>query len=334
MKNHERMRIAPTNAKPSDTAPAKITKAPAEAPVKKSNCASIIIKLLLAVAVLILAAVFASYLFVDYNFEYVTSPLPVAAVKSETIAAEGHLTEDDVPPPPYVPVYYDFTSPVPEGEPVSFDYFNDTVFIGDSRTKGLLMFTDIKPYDFSSVGLNVSSLSTQAFIRMRDENNELRSYTLFEALEREEGKYKAIYVATGLNELGWPADGYMAAFDTFIKNIRAITDVPIYVQLIMPVTTYSSETTKYGITNEKCVIFNELLREYVAQNELFMLDPLSLFTLEDGTLSPDHSADGVHLNRASCAILAEYYRTHVVDINYYDNTRPEVKEEAADNTEQ
>ncbi len=315
--------------------PAKITKSPAEAPVtaKRSNGASILIKLLLAIAVLVLAAVFASYLFVDYNFEYKSTPLPVTASAAELSITEGHLTEDDIPPPPYVPVYYDFTQPVPESAPVSFEYFNNTVFIGDSRTKGLLMFTDIKPYDFSSVGLNVSSLSTQAFIRMRDENNELQSYTLFEALEREEGKYKAIYVATGLNELGWSADGYMAAFDTFIKNIRAITDVPIYVQLIMPVTTYSSETTKYGITNEKCVIFNELLREYVAQNELFMLDPLSLFTLEDGTLSPDHSADGIHLNRASCAILAEYYRAHIVDINYYDNTRPAAKE-AADNTEQ
>lgn len=340
LKNRAKERIAPITTKPSGGKPAESAKAPASTPdtKQKPSVASVIIKIAVSVSALILAAVFTSLLFVDYNFEYISSPLPESATAAELAATEGHLTEDDIPPPVYVPVYYDFTQPVPESAPVTFDYFNDTVFVGDSRTKGLLMFTDIKPYDFSSVGLNVASLSTQAFIRMRNENNELQSYTLFEALEREKGKYKAIYVATGLNELGWPSEGYMDAFDTFIKNIRAITDVPIYVQLIMPVTTHSSETTKYGITNEKCVIFNELLRDYAAKNELFMLDPLSLFTLEDGTLSPDHSADGIHLNRASCAILAEYYRTHVVNIYDYENTRPAIEEEniyhTDENTEQ
>lgn len=332
MKKQTHENLRPTSAKRVDKPPKVAAKAVEGNRAPKPSSASIVIKIAVLLLTLITAAVFAPLLLVDYEFEYAVPSTPSLCHKSELTAAEAHLTEDEIPPAPHVPVYYDFTKPVPESAPVALDYFNDTVFIGDSRTKGLLMFTQIKPYDFSSVGLNVASLSTQAFIRMRDENNELKSYTLFEALERENGNYKAIYVATGLNELGWPAAGYMDAFDKFIKNIREITDVPIYVQLIMPVTAYSSETTPYGITNEKCAIFNELLREYVAKNELFMLDPLSLFTLEDGTLSPDHAADGVHLNRASCAILAEYYQTHVVNVYAYDNTRP--TEETADITNQ
>ena len=336
MKHRTSERIAPINTKSSSEAPKTNNEAPEIIPDSKpqAGCISITVKIVISVFALILSVVFASFLFVNYDFEYISLEMPAATSTAMSVPTEDMLSEDDIPPPPYVPVYYDFTQPVPESAPVSFDYFNDTVFIGDSRTKGLLMFSEIKPYDFSSVGLNVASLSTQAFIRLRDENTELKSYTLFEALERENGKYKAIYIATGLNELGWSAEGYMAAFDTFIKNIRAITDVPIYVQLIMPVTAYSSETTHYGITNEKCVIFNTLVRDYLAKNELFMLDPLPLFTLEDGTLAPEHSADGIHLNRTSCAILADYYREHVVNIYDYDNLRPSDEQEPLPTTDE
>ena len=290
--------------------------------MQKTGVGEIIVKLLITVLALTAAAVLTLFLFVDYNFEYITSPIPEPAAHSEHSLTEGHLTEDDIPPPPYIPVYYDFTQPVPESSAVSFGYFNNTVFIGDSRTKGLLMFTQLTPYDFSSVGLNVASLQEKAFIRLKNEDGELVSYTLFDALEREKENYKAIYIATGLNELGWNVDGFMDAFALFIDDIRTITDVPIYIQLILPVTTYSSETTHYGITNEKCVQFNARLRAFASKQQLFLLDPLSLFTLEDGTLDPAHSSDGIHLNRASCAILAEYYRTHTVDIYAYDNTRP------------
>ncbi len=289
----------------------------------KASTASVLIKLLVSVAALILAAVFSSLLFVDYNFEYAASRSPSTAVTDEYSVLEGHLTEDDIPPPPLTP--YDFTKAVPESNPVSFTYFNDTVFIGDSRTKGLILLSDIKPsYDFSASGLNIASINTKAYIRMKDEEtNALREYTVLEALELESGNYHSIYISTGLNELGWSPEGYIAAFDTLIKNIRSVTDVPIYVQLVLPVTDRASRTTLFGITNEKCVAFNALIRKYVAKNNLFLLDPLSLFSPDGGTMASENTIeDGIHLNRDSCAVLAEYYRTHIVDIYAYSNTRP------------
>ena len=81
------------------------------------------------------------------------------------------------------------------------------------------------------------------------------------------------------------------------------------------------------MTNEQCFIFNERLILIAEEFELFLLDPRGLFTLEDGTLDPAHSSDGIHLNYKSCAILADYYRTHTVDINEYDNTRPDTAED-------
>ena len=264
-----------------------------------------------------------SQLFCEYNYKYSVHELPPQAQTDNELSTVDPIDESDAPPIPREPVIYNFANTVPESEAVSYDYFDDTVFIGDSRTKGLIKYSNLTPYDFSSVGLNVGLLLTQPFIRLPNEDGELQSYTLIEALEMENVNYKAIYIATGLNELGWEADGFIAAFSELIDALREVTDVPIYVQLIIPVTTYSSETTIFGITNEKNVIFNERLTTLAKEKELFLLDPRELFTLEDGTLDPEHSADGVHLNRASCQILADYYRTHVVDIYNYDNTRPQ-----------
>lgn len=303
---------------------------------QKATIVSILLKAIIALTAIVTAAVTVPSLFVNFNFTYIECEAPVSVSLSETTPAEMILSEDDIPKPKFASEYYDFASPVPESAPVSFSYFNNTVFIGDSRTKGLTLLSDIKPnYDFSASGLNIGSLNSKAYIRMEDEEtNELREYTVFEALERESGNYNAIYIATGLNELGWSPEGYMAAFDTFIKNVRAVTDVPIYVQLVIPVTQRSSRTTLYGITNEKCFIFNELIRNYLAKNKLFMLDPLSLFTLEDGTLSDDYTNDGIHLHRDACGVLAEYYRTHVVDIYAYKDLRPPEDAQSAPDTKQ
>lgn len=283
----------------------------------------IIVKAITATSACIAIIMFVSMLFCNYTYEYNSASLPTYASYHILELPSDGINEDDVF---HEPILYSFAEPVPESKAVDYDYFNNTVFIGDSRTKGLLMFTDLSPYDFSSVGLNIRLIRTKEFIRLADEDGNMQSYTLTDMLERELGNYKAIYIATGLNELGWEVDGFISAFSMLIDSIREITDVPIYIQLILPVTTHSSETTEYGITNEKCFIFNDRLMKLADEKSLFLLDPRDLFTLEDGTLDPAHSSDGIHLNRASCQILADYYRTHTVNIDTYDNTASSAKE--------
>ncbi len=291
---------------------------------EKNSCVSraVTVTNLIFAIITVCAAIFLiSQLFCEYNYKYSTHNLPPQAQSDIGLENVTPIDEAEAPPIPRTPVIYDFASAVPECEAVDYSYFDDTVFIGDSRTKGLIKYSKISPYDFSSVGLNVGLLMKQPFIRLPDEEGELQSYTLLEALEHEDVNYKAIYIATGLNELGWGVDGFIAEFSKLVDALREVTDVPIYVQLIIPVTTYSSETTLYGITNEKNVIFNEYLTTLVKEKELFLLDPRELFILEDGTLDPAHSSDGVHLNRDSCVILADYYRTHIVDLHAYDNIK-------------
>ncbi len=293
---------------------------------KKTPPFVICLELILAIVSITVAVILISLLPCDVMFEYTHTVLPTTMSAQSELSAEAPVDESEAPIIINLPDYI-FSEVVPESEPVEFSYFNDTVFVGDSRTQGLLLYSKITPYNFSAQGLNVRSLQQKSYIRLPDENGELQPHTLIEALTRESGNYKSIYIATGLNELGWQCSGFITAFSELIDSIREVTSVPIYVQLIIPVTTEASETSEFGITNEKCYEFNAALREFAVERELFLLDPISLFTLDDGTLDPIYSSDGIHLSVKSCATLAEYYRTHTVDIYNYNNTIPPEAEE-------
>ncbi len=302
---------------------------------KKKNTPSFVLylELILAVISVTVAVMLISLLPCDVTFEYTHTVLPTTVSAHTELSAESAIDESEAPVIINLPEYI-FSEVVPENEAVEFSYFNDTVFVGDSRTQGLLLYSKITPYNFAAQGLNVRSLQQKSYIRLPDENGELQPHTLIEALTRESGNYKSIYIATGLNELGWQCSGFITAFSELIDSIREVTDVPIYIQLIIPVTTEASQTSEFGITNEKCFEFNAALREFVVEHQLFMLDPIPLFTLEDGTLDPIHSSDGIHLSVKSYSILAEYYQTHTVNIYDYSNTVPPKIEEGIAESEE
>lgn len=291
------------------------------------------VKLLMLAASVGVAFIFGSFLPVSVTYNYTLPRFADTELSAEAAAMSNRLDESYVPvetepdtddesgpsePDPELPTY-DFAQPVSVSPEYPLDYFNDKVFIGDSRTVGLITYTDIKPIDMSSVGLNIGQLENKAYLRYTDENGQKQTRTCFQALEDEKGNYTGIYLALGLNELGWSPKPFIDTYRKVIEDIREITGVPIYIQLILPITTEYSENSTFGITNEKASQFNELLRSLADEMDVFLLDPTELFALEDGTLDPANSSDGVHLNVAAYKVLLDFYRTHVVDLSEYEN---------------
>ena len=291
------------------------------------------VKLLMLAASVGVAFIFGSFLPVSVTYNYTLPRFADTELSAEAAAMSNRLDESYVPvetepdtdngnetsePDPELPTY-DFAQPVSVSPEYPLDYFNDKVFIGDSRTVGLITYTDIDPIDMSSVGLNIGQLESKAYLRYTDENGQKQTRTCFEALEDEKGNYTGIYLALGLNELGWSPKPFIDTYRKVIEDIREITGVPIYIQLILPITTEYSENSTFGITNEKASQFNELLRALADEMDVFLLDPTELFALEDGTLDPANSSDGVHLNVAAYKVLLDFYRTHVVDLSEYEN---------------
>jgi len=297
---------------------------------RSESAAPVVIRLVLLAAASVMAALFVSFLFVDFTYEYIETPVPSVNTQNMTVPVSETVSESVLPvvlpknPNLIHPVYYDFSSTVPESEEYPLDYFNDTVFLGDSRTVGMIAYTAIKPHDYSSVGLNVTNSLKKAYIRIA-ESEEL--VTMLQALELQKGTYKSVYIALGVNELGYETTGYMRLYKKMIDEIRKVTDVPIYIQLIIPVTTAAANASKYGVTNEKCHEFNAELKKVAEEKKLYCIDPSMLFALEDGSLDPAYTFDGIHLTVAAYEKLVKYYRTHVVDpADYTDpDAKPPVK---------
>ncbi|MBQ8510401.1 MAG: hypothetical protein IJ493_10900 [Clostridia bacterium] len=340
MSNRNNDRIYPINRQPNNQQPEKQPPRYPQQPEKQQDNSPsgvlLFIELMLFIASMVAAVLFISFLPLDYYFEYTETILPVQSTQLIAASPIDRIDESEIPIPPEpeleYPVY-DFALPVPESTYHSLDYFNDVVFIGDSRTVGLITYTKIAPIDYSSVGLNISSISTKDYLRYTNESGQSATRTVYEALEAEAGNYKSIYIATGVNELGWSTNGFIKTYRQVIEDIRAITDVPIYIQLIIPVTTKAQETSTTGISNDKAREFNARLRALAAELEVYMIDPIELFTLEDGSLDPEFASDGVHLSISAYKTLLEYYQTHVVDPEAWENLRT-VEEEPPETTEQ
>ncbi len=300
----------------------------------------ILIEVLLLLCAAAAAAMILSSLGTEYRISYKHPSIPVLAIQSAqaeplsgiplseipektpvTIDIPDEPDEPDEPDIPFgdtIPLY-DWTSPVPEGDVYDYSHFENAVFIGDSRMAGLILYTRLSPYNFSATGVNVTQMRTRQYIRMRGDDGEFINVTCCEALESMKGDYDSIYISVGINELGWNSSSFIKELKAFIEDVRAIDEVPIYVQLILPVTTEHSETSQFGITNEKAVEFNDKIRKLAEEEQVFLLDPTELFALEDGSLDPERSFDGVHLQVEACVALAEYYMNHVVDMSNYQS---------------
>lgn len=273
------------------------------------------------------AGLLVSLIGMNYRADYVETIRPTTSVTAAEDSADAQINEAEVPvettaePPEETsdPTEYDFSKPVPESAEHDASIFESAAFIGDSRTVGLIQATKIQTHNYSSVGMNISALTTKSYIRVKNDDDTFSNLNMLEALERDKDEIKTIYIALGLNELGWEPNAYIKAYRKVVNEIREIIDVPIYIQLILPMTEDAYKASIYGVTNDDQLIFNEKLSALAEEMQLFLLDPRGLFETEDGMLDPECASDGIHLNGASYRKLLSYYLTHVVDIEQYKN---------------
>lgn len=200
---------------------------------------------------------------------------------------------------------YDFSRPVPLSEPVDNSYFDDAVFIGDSRTEGLITNTGLSNTTaYTYKGLMVDTVFTKPVIR-RGENR----VSVMDALKTT--SFSKIYIMFGINENGWPYnDVFIHKYEEIIDAVREINpDAVIYVQEIMPVTNQVSATHSY-IRNGKIAEFNRLLHQMAQEKQVYFIDTASAVAASDGSLPADAAFDGIHLKKDYCKKWLDYLKSH------------------------
>lgn len=187
---------------------------------------------------------------------------------------------------------------------VDTTYFDDALFIGDSRTVGLRDYTDISEHaDFLS--------ETSLTIWKVFESDFGGKGTVEEFLT--DNSYGKIYIMVGVNELGrGTTEDYMSEYTAVVDKIHELApDALIIVQAIMNVDKTKSESDP--IFNNQNILGRNHAIATLADNETFFyIDVNEAVCDEEGFLREDLRGDHLHLLGKSNEIWKEFLLEHGV----------------------
>lgn len=214
-------------------------------------------------------------------------------VKANTEATEPQETEwevqeepETIPPEKEMPE----TEPVEiPTEPVEIteEWFDDALFIGDSRILGMRYQRRLGKADY------FTQMSMSTFSAMYWQLSDARFFDKNLEYVLSNFEYKKILIHLGLNECGYDHELVISAYQDLIDMIRKYQpDAAIIVQSVMTVS--RGKATDEQFTLERINNLNRLLRELADQNGLYYQDTNEFAADEEGYLRDDISNDGTH----------------------------------------
>lgn len=191
---------------------------------------------------------------------------------------------------------------------VEEDYFEDALFIGDSRTQGL--------YEYGGFGENVTfycktSLTVydlfkkgKAFIEEEGER-----ITLEQALTKH--TFGKIYLMVGINEMGTGTpESFFEEYARAVYRIRQLQpDAVIFVQAIMNVGEKKNASDPI-FNNLNIAVRNVELQTLADDKTVFYIDVNEVLCDENGNLFEGWSNDQIHLKAKYYAVWKEFLLNH------------------------
>lgn len=201
------------------------------------------------------------------------------------------------------------TVPTPVFQTVDNSYFDDALFIGDSRTEGLALYGSLTNADFfSSVGLSIYKVTEKA----AGNPNTGESVTLAQKLAQK--KYGKVYIMLGLNELGTgTTEDWAQTYAEVIAQVRqAQPDAIIYLESILVVA--ASQDNPGGAINNAAVNTRNQALEALAdpQNNIYYLNVNEAVMDANGCLDASLTSDGIHLLGNSLSLWEDYLKQHAI----------------------
>ena len=188
----------------------------------------------------------------------------------------------------------------------TLSWFDDAIFIGDSRTEGLFLYSGIA---------EVTKATPYA----------IRGFTTFDILGNEKFKigskyvtaiekikdnpdFSKAYINLGVNELTPDGSGeFIKRYNEIVCAIlEASPSARIIIQSIIPLTSYQSSQSSY-INNENTKEFNTALEKYAEEKGFLFLDTGGLLSDTSGALAECYAlSDGIHLTVDACKKWFEF----------------------------
>ena len=185
--------------------------------------------------------------------------------------------------------------PLREFETVDRAYFDDALFIGDSRMVGMSEYSGLDQATYyAEVGLTIYSLFDKPIALLSDGS----MGTLEQALT--EQQFGKIYLMVGINELGTGTrERFLETYAAAVERIKALQpNAILFLQGILYVTEERSATDDY-INNPNIQLRNQDISTLADQRRIFYIDVNEIYSDGNGNLSKEYTFDNAHL-KASC----------------------------------
>lgn len=195
-------------------------------------------------------------------------------------------TEAETQPPTEPPV--EETQPTEPIE-ISESWFDDALFIGDSRTEGLSMFARLgEAQYFCKAGMTVYNVQSA-----RCSDTEFGKTNLANLLST--NTYGKIYISLGLNEIGYNREGMLKNYQSLIDLVREKQpDAVIVLQAIMTLGRGKAASREY-FSLENIQDLNQDIAALADGDQMRYIDVNEWIADEDGYLPDELSGDGCHL---------------------------------------
>ena len=178
------------------------------------------------------------------------------------------------------------------------------LFIGDSRTEGLRLYT--KEYTGTADFFSATSSSVNGIINKsaRVEVEGVGSVTISELLDQR--RYDKVYIMLGINEAGNGAS-------LIAQNTKKLVDLiqqkqpgtVVFIMANLYVSDgYSSSRPVFATSNMSAI--NAAQGALANDQDIFYLDANPMFVDANGNLSTSYSNDGCHLTKAACKTFAAW----------------------------
>ena len=235
----------------------------------------------------------------------VLEPEPEGAEEDELVVVGGEETAGEPPAAPE-----ETPEPTPEAEenePVPESYFDNTLFIGDSKTDEMRNWVRLgKARYFCDTNFSVYNIFDKTA-----SDEDFRNVKLDWVLRH--WKYDQVYIMLGYNECGYPYESLMEQFDYVVRRVR---DAQPKARIILHGVMHANESVSgmyacYAPDNLERV--NDGLRALAESYEnTYYVDCNGPFCDENGYLYNHVSLDGEHLLPDYSRLWAEEIRRRAI----------------------
>lgn len=188
----------------------------------------------------------------------------------------------------------------PEFTESGLEYFDDALFIGDSRMVGMRDYGTIQNADF----LCDTSLSS----RQINEGYYIDGVTFDDVING--NTYGKVYIMLGINEIGYDFEDTLVQYRSIVEKIKVHQpDAIIYLMANLHV---SSSAQTEVITNSAIDYFNGLIQTLADGKKVFYIDINEEFDDENGALRADYTGDGIHLMGVYIAQWCDWICRHTI----------------------